>query len=87
MNVASLGFDLERLQTDKKLKVDYVHVDRTEIEETGEYDLDGLFIRLGYAIDTIRAKRLVLDTIETFLQAYPTWQYYVLKGLNIAQLK
>ncbi len=64
MNVASLGFDLHKLQTDKKIKIDYVHIDRSEIEETGEYDLDGLFIRLGFAIDSIGAKRVVLDTIE-----------------------
>ncbi|BAU55838.1 circadian clock protein KaiC [Mucilaginibacter gotjawali] len=64
LNVASLGFDLEKLQEEKKLKLDYVHIDRAEIEETGEYDLDGLFIRLGYAIDNIGAKRVVLDTIE-----------------------
>jgi len=64
MNVASLGFDLNILQVEKKVKIDYVHIDRSEIEETGEYDLDGLFIRLGYAIDTIGAKRVVLDTIE-----------------------
>ncbi len=64
MNVGSLGFDLEQLQKEKKLKIDYVHIDRSEIEETGEYDLDGLFIRLGYAIDSIGAKRVVLDTIE-----------------------
>jgi circadian clock protein KaiC len=64
MNVASLGFDLARLQKDKLVKVDHVHIDRSEIEETGEYDLDGLFIRLGYAIDSIGAKRVVLDTIE-----------------------
>jgi len=63
-NVGSLGFDLEQMQKDKKLKIDYVHIDRSEIEETGEYDLDGLFIRLGYAIDSIGAKRVVLDTIE-----------------------
>jgi circadian clock protein KaiC len=63
-NVASLGFDLEKLQAQKKLKVDHVHIDRTEIEETGEYDLDGLFIRLNYAIDSIGAKRVVLDTLE-----------------------
>ncbi|MVN23038.1 circadian clock protein KaiC [Mucilaginibacter arboris] len=63
-NVASLGFDLEQLKAGKKLRVDYVHIDRSEIEETGEYDLDGLFIRLGYAIDSIGAKRVVLDTIE-----------------------
>ena len=49
----------------KKLVVDHVHVERSEIEETGEYDLEGLFIRLGYAIDSIGAKRVVLDTIET----------------------
>ncbi|HEY8930978.1 MAG TPA: circadian clock protein KaiC [Mucilaginibacter sp.] len=64
MNVVSLGFDLKQLQKDKKIKIDHVHIDRTEIEETGEYDLDGLFIRLGYAIDSIGAKRVVLDTIE-----------------------
>jgi circadian clock protein KaiC len=64
MNVASLGFDLKKLQKDKLVKIDHVHIDRSEIEETGEYDLDGLFIRLGYAIDSIGAKRVVLDTIE-----------------------
>lgn len=64
MNVASLGFDLNKLQQDKKIRIDYVHIDRSEIEETGEYDLEGLFIRLGYAIDSIGAKRVVLDTIE-----------------------
>jgi circadian clock protein KaiC len=63
-NAASLGFDLKKLQKNKKLIVDYVRVERNEIEETGEYDLDGLFIRLGYAIDSIKAKRVVLDTIE-----------------------
>jgi circadian clock protein KaiC len=64
MNVASLGFDLKKLQKDKLLWIDHVHIERSEIEETGEYDLDGLFIRLGYAIDTIGAKRVMLDTIE-----------------------
>jgi len=64
-NVRSLGFDLDKLITEKKLVVDYVHVERSEIEETGEYDLEGLFIRLSYAIDTIGAKRVVLDTLET----------------------
>ncbi len=63
-NVASLGFDLNKLQKQKKLKIDHVHIDRSEIEETGEFDLDGLFIRLGHAIDSIGAKRVVLDTIE-----------------------
>ncbi len=64
MNVASLGFDLNKLIAAKKIKVDHVHIDKSEIEETGEYDLEGLFIRLGYAIDSIGAKRVVLDTIE-----------------------
>ncbi len=63
-NVASLGFDLEKLEQEKKIRIDYIHIDRSEIEETGEYDLEGLFIRLGYAIDSIGAKRVVLDTIE-----------------------
>ncbi len=65
MNVASLGFDLEKLQRENRIKLDHVQVERSEIEETGEYDLDGLFIRLGYAIDSIGAKRVVLDTIES----------------------
>src|SRR5215207_4838128 len=64
MNVASLGFDLQKLQKDKMVKLDHVHIDRSEIEETGEYDLDGLFIRLEHAINSIGAKRVVLDTIE-----------------------
>lgn len=63
-NVASLGFDLNQLQKNKMIKLDHVHIEKSEIEETGEYDLDGLFIRLGYAIDSIGAKRVVLDTIE-----------------------
>lgn len=63
-NVASLGFDLKKLIAAKKIRVDHVHIDRSEIEETGAYDLEGLFIRLGYAIDSIGAKRVVLDTIE-----------------------
>ncbi|RYY50717.1 MAG: circadian clock protein KaiC [Chitinophagaceae bacterium] len=63
-NVASLGFDLPKLVKEKKLKIDHVRIERSEIEETGEYDLDGLFIRLGHAIDSIKAKRVVLDTIE-----------------------
>jgi circadian clock protein KaiC len=69
-NVASLGFDLEQLIRQKKLVIDYVHVDRSEIEENGEYDLEGLFIRLGYAIDSIGAKRVVLDTIETLFSGF-----------------
>lgn len=64
LNVASLGFDLAQLQADKLIRIDHVHIERHEIEETGEYDLEGLFIRLDYAIDSIGAKRVVLDTIE-----------------------
>ena len=64
-NVSSLGFDLNELIAEKKLLVDYVRVERSEIEETGEYDLEGLFVRLNYAIDSIGAKRVVLDTIES----------------------
>ncbi|HVG07682.1 MAG TPA: circadian clock protein KaiC [Thermoanaerobaculia bacterium] len=63
-NVRSLGFDLDELVEQEKLVMDYVHVERSEIEETGEYDLEGLFIRLGFAIDSIGAKRVVLDTLE-----------------------
>jgi circadian clock protein KaiC len=64
-NVASLGFDLKGLAARKKIVLDYVHVERSGLEESGEYDLEGLFIRLGSAIDSIGAKRVVLDTIET----------------------
>jgi circadian clock protein KaiC len=64
-NVASLGFDIADLIARKKLVVDHVRVERSEIEENGEYDLEGLFIRLEHAIKTVGAKRVVLDTIET----------------------
>lgn len=64
-NVRSLGFDLDDLVRRRQLAVDYVHFESSEIEETGEYDLEALFIRLGYAIDSVGAKRVALDTIET----------------------
>src|SRR5262245_33406655 len=64
-NVRSLGFDLDALAEQSKVVVDYVRVERGEIEETGEYDLEGLFIRLGLAIDSVGARRVVLDTVET----------------------
>jgi len=70
VNVASLGFDLDELVSQNKIVLDHVHIDRSEIEETGEYDLEGLFIRLGYAIDSIGAKRVVLDTIETLFGGF-----------------
>jgi circadian clock protein KaiC len=63
-NVASLGFDLNQLARQRKIVLDHVHIERSEIEETGEYDLEGLFIRLGYAIDSIGARRVVLDSVE-----------------------
>ena len=65
LNFASLGFDPRPLSARKKLSLDYVRVEPSEIQETGAYDLDGLFIRLAHAIDSIGAKRVVLDTIET----------------------
>lgn len=64
INMASLGFDLERLIAQKRLLIDYVKIDRSEIRETGEYDLEALFVRLNYAIDAIGAKRVVLDSLE-----------------------
>ena len=63
-NVASLGYDLEGLVASKKIVVDHVRVERSEIEETGEYDLEGLFVRIDYAIKTVGARRVALDTIE-----------------------
>jgi len=63
-NVRSLGFDLDELVKQRKLLIDYVRIERSEIDETGDYDLEGLFIRLGSAINTSGAKRVVLDTIE-----------------------
>ena len=64
-NVRSLGFDIDALVAQNLLSVDYVHIEPGEIEQTGEFDLDGLFVRLGMAIDLVGAKRVVLDTIET----------------------
>ena len=70
-NVASLGFDMRALEREKKLIIDHVHVERSEIEETGEYDLEGLFVRLGSAIDEIGAKRVVLDSLEALFSGLP----------------
>ena len=69
-NFSSLGFDLKELEAGKKISIDYVHIDRAEIEETGEYNLDGLFVRMGFAIDAIGAKRVVLDTLETLFSGF-----------------
>jgi circadian clock protein KaiC len=70
-NVASLGFDLAGLVRRKKIAIDYVHIERSEVEESGAYDLEGLFVRLNYAIDSIGAKRVVLDTLEVLFATLP----------------
>jgi circadian clock protein KaiC len=69
-NVSSLGLDLEKLKTEQRLVIEHVRIEPSRVEETGEYDLDGLFIRLGHAIDKINAKRVVLDTIETLFSCF-----------------
>jgi circadian clock protein KaiC len=69
-NVASLGYDLDGLIAGGKLLIDHVRIERSEIEEAGEYDLEGLFVRLGYAVDSIGAKRVVLDTIEALFSSF-----------------
>ncbi len=70
-NVKSLGFDLKELIGRKKLAVDYVRIERSEIEETGEYDLEGLFVRLGSLIKEVGAKRVALDTLEALFAGLP----------------
>jgi circadian clock protein KaiC len=69
-NVASLGFDLKDLVARKKLVMDYVHIEPAEIHETGSYDLEGLFVRLQHAVDSIGAKRVVLDTLEAIFSGF-----------------
>jgi circadian clock protein KaiC len=69
-DVRSLGVDLHALIADGKLVVDYVHVERSEIEETGEYDLEGLFVRLEHAVKSIGAKRVMFDTIEALFSGF-----------------
>jgi circadian clock protein KaiC len=70
-NVASLGFDLAGLVRRKKIVVDYVQIERHELQESGDYDLEGLFVRLAHAIDSIGAKRVVLDTLEVLFDNLP----------------
>jgi circadian clock protein KaiC len=70
-NTASLGFDLPAMIAAKKLALDYVHVERSEIEETGEYNLEGLFVRLNMAIEQTGAKRVAIDTLEALFAALP----------------
>jgi circadian clock protein KaiC len=69
-NVRSLGFDLDKLIAKNKIAVDYIHIERSEIAETGEFDLEGLFLRLNMAIEAVGAKRVVLDTIETLFGGF-----------------
>jgi circadian clock protein KaiC len=69
-NVSSLGIDLDALVKKKKIVLDYVYIERSEIEETGEYDLEGLFIRLDHAVNSVGAKRVVLDTIEALFSGF-----------------
>ena len=80
-NARSLGYDLETLIASRKLSIDHVRVERSEIEETGEYDLKGLFVRLGFAVDVIGAKRVVLDTIEALFSGFSN------EGLLRAELR
>jgi circadian clock protein KaiC len=70
-NVASLGFDLGRLTDEGKLAIDHVRIERNEIEETGEFDLGGLFVRLDSATKSVGAKRVVLDTVESLFASLP----------------
>ena len=70
-NTASLGFDLDGLVAARKLVVDYVRVERSQFEEIGEYNLEGLFVRLGHAIQSVGARRVALDTVETLFATLP----------------
>ncbi|MHB8339418.1 MAG: circadian clock protein KaiC, partial [Ignavibacteriaceae bacterium] len=70
-NVSSLGFDLDKLVANKKIWLEHIHIERGEIEQDGEYDLRGLFVRIHNAIESIQAKRVVLDTIESLFTALP----------------
>jgi len=70
-NVASLGFDLDGLVRRKKLFMEYIHIEPREIQETGEYDLEGLFIRLQHAVKTVGAQRVMLDTLEALFSGFP----------------
>ncbi len=73
-NVSSLGFDLNKLIAQKRIWLEHIHVEREETEQNGEYDLEGLFIRIHYAIESIGAKRIVLDTLETLFSELPNSQ-------------
>ena len=70
-NAISLGIDLREPCGRKKVLTDYVYIERSEFEETGTYDLEGLFVRLGHAIDQVKARRVVLDSIEALFAGIP----------------
>jgi circadian clock protein KaiC len=71
-NVASLGFDLDDLIRRRKIWVEHIHLERAENEQSGEFDLEGLFIRIHHAIESIDAKRVVLDTLESLFSGLPS---------------
>src|ERR1035437_1951254 len=77
MNVKSLGYDLSAHLTNNKLHLEYVQINRDEILETGKYGIEGLFVRLGQAIDKVKAKRVVLDSLDTLFYSY---DYQVLRS-------
>ena len=77
-NARSIGFDLQKLSTRRRLLLDHVRLEGNGLIEGGHYNLDGLFVRLGHAIDTIGAKRVVLDTIERLFSALS--DAFVLRG-------
>jgi circadian clock protein KaiC len=77
-NVRSLGYDLHELVDAGQLALDYIRVEGREIEETGDYDLEGLFVRLGHAIDKVKAKRVVIDTLEVLFGNLR--DHYILRG-------
>jgi len=70
-NVASMGFDLKKLIAQKKLWLEHIQIDRDKTKQNGDYDLEGLFVRIHYAIESIGAKRIVLDTLETLFSELP----------------
>lgn len=70
-NIASLGFDLPAMVDQQQLALDHVRIERSEIEETGDYDLEGLFVRLAMAIDEVGAKRIALDSLEALFAGLP----------------
>lgn len=80
-NFSSLGYSLNDLMERKKIALDYVFIERSEIEEAGEYDLEGLFIRLAHAIDSVKAKRIALDTVESLFSGFSN------EGLLRAELR